>query len=371
MATSQGRDTTAWEGGSLPELLSFLAEASLSARIEAVDASSATAGSDTARSRVGLIDVVAGGVAEAESAGKQGDDAVAALAKRDGTHFRVELRLPNASGTLDPAGDREGSLATRSVAAIMRYCEEFVLSCALVLEQKGEVARIVYRRGEITATLVDGADAPQRLPDVMGWVEGTFHIDVVAPEVPRRARFGTPASSAAVANPTKKAGVEVPTLFGYPAPGAKPAPPPPGPGPDAPITVAGPRLGERPTPKVPLAAVTPDPGSTRPTPRAPLAATSRSATPTAPIRLTALVPTTKTRPPVAPATMPGAVPSQLTHASPRTSELRLPETGFLAQPVIVHVFVGVALGLLAVAGYWAYLRSGGTPLQLAWPPINS
>jgi hypothetical protein len=361
MATSQGRDTTAWEGGSLPDLLSFLAEASLSARIEASDA-------PTSGNRVGHIDVVAGGVAEAEAAGKQGDDAVAALAKRDGTHFRVELRLPNPSGTLDPPGDREGSLATRSVAAIMRYCEEFVLSCALVLEQKDEVARIVYRRGEITATLVDGADAPQRLPDVMGWVEGRFHIDVVAPEVPRRARIGTPASSPAAA---KKAGVEVPTLFGYPTPGAKPAPTPAS-VPAAPITVAGPRLGERPTPKVPLAVVTPDPVSNRPTPRTPSSAVaSRIATPTAPIRLTAIVATTKTRPPITGAAMPGAVPTRPSHSGfPRTSELRLPETGFLAQPVIVHVFVGVALGLLAVAGYWAYLRTGGTPLPLAWPPLN-
>ncbi|HEX7918419.1 MAG TPA: hypothetical protein VF454_03400, partial [Gemmatimonadales bacterium] len=279
MATSQGRDTTAWEGGALPDLLSFLAEASLSARIEASEGPGSG-------NRLGHIDVVAGGVAEAEAAGKQGDDAVAVLAKRDGTHFRVELRLPNASGTLDPPGDREGTLATRSVAAIMRYCGEFVLTCALVVEQKGEVARIVYRRGELTTTLVDGADAPHRLPDVMGWVEGTFHIDVVAPEVPRRARIGTPAASSAVAPSaavSKRPGAEVPTLFGYPTPGANPTPTPPGPAPSAPITVAGPRLGERPTPRVPLSVVTPDPVSTRPTPRSPtVAVTSRTATPTAP-----------------------------------------------------------------------------------------
>jgi hypothetical protein len=354
MATAQGRDNTAWEGGSLPELLSFLAENSLSARIEA--RSDSAAGKAAASDILGHIDVVAGGVSDAEAGGKQGDDAVALLAKREGTHFRVELRLPNSSGTLDPPGAREGSLATRSVAAIMRYCEEFVLSCALVLEQKGEVARIVYRRGEITATLVDGADAPQRLPDVMGWVEGSFHIDVVTPEPPR---WTAPAASSPAA--AKKAGVEVPTLFGYPVPGPKPAPVP---DPPTPLTVAGPRLGERPTPKMPLPAVPPDPAENRPTPRTPPAAVPARSS--APIPLTAA--NARNRPPSGPAAMPGAIPDQLVHTNyPRSAELRLPETGFLAQPVIVHVFVGVAMGLLGVAAYWAYLRSGGTPLPLLWP----
>jgi hypothetical protein len=342
MATSQGRETN-WEGGTLTELLSFLAESSLSARIEAFDTSG----------RLGHIDVIAGGVADAAAGDKKGDDVVTALGKRIGAHFRVELRLPHPTdATLDPPGDREGPLAKRPVAALMRYCEEFVLSCALILEQKGEVARIVYRRGEITATLVDGADAPHRLPDVMGWSEGTFRIDVVAPEMPRR----SPTAA-------KKAGAEVSTLFGYPVPGAKA--PPLGPAPA--ITVAGPRIGERPTPRVPLSVVNPDPVSTRPTPRAAPAAvlTSASNPAPAPIQLTAVASPGKNRA-AADASIPGAIPAQLSHTNrPHSGPLRLPETGFLAQPVIVHVFVGVALGLLAVAGYWAYLRAGGTPIPLS------
>jgi hypothetical protein len=361
--TSQGRDGT-WEGGSLNELLSFLAEHSLSARVEAFGDASA----DGAGKPVGHIDVVAGGVSDAAEGkpgeGKQGDDAVALLSKRPDTHFRVELRLPSPAGTLDPAGEKEGSLATRSVAAIMRYCEEFVLSCALVLERKGEVARIVYRRGEITATMVDGADAPDRLPDVMGWSDGSFHIDVVAPEMPRRPPAATPAAA-------KKPGGDVSTLFGYPVPGPKPAPSPAEP--RAPLTVAGPRIAERPTPKVPMSVVSPDPLSSRPTPRAPTAAvpaapakkaTPTGPAPTAPIQLTTVA-SGKSRPAPDPATIPGPIPDQLTHARfPHPAELRIPENGFLAQPLIVHVFVGVALGLLAVAAYWAYLGSGGAPLQL-------
>jgi hypothetical protein len=345
MPTAEGRDGTTWEGGSLDELLAFLAESSLSARIVAWHPTG----------RLGHIDVIAGGVADATAGDKQGDAAVAALGKREGAQYQVELRLPHPTkATLDPPGDREGPLATRPVASIMRYCEEFVLSGALVVEQKGEVARIVYRRGEIMATLVDGADAPERLPDVMGWSEGTFHIDVVAPELPRR----TPAKP-------KPAGPhDVSTVLGYPVPGMKP----PGaePSPAQPITVSGPRLGERPTPRVPLAVATPDPASSRPTPRgAPGVMTSAAP---APIPLRTVTGTAKMRAAVVPAPRPataGAVPQRPSHANVGQEEpLRLPETGFLAQPVIVHVFVGVALGLLGVAAYWAYLHAGGTPLQI-------
>jgi hypothetical protein len=202
MAGAQGEKPekgTPWQGGPLDDLVALLAEGSWSARIEA----SRGAG------RLGFIDIIAGGVSEVQAGDLRGDRAMSALRAHPETSYRVDFRLPHPSlGGLEPAGEREGSIADRSAAALMRYCEEFVLTGALLLKRDDHVARIVYRRGEISTTVVDGSDDPDRLTDVMGWKSGTFVIDVEGPPFPVR----MPAkSSAAKEAPT--------TLFGYPSPG--------------------------------------------------------------------------------------------------------------------------------------------------------
>jgi hypothetical protein len=354
MAAADGRAGIAWESGSLDDLLGFLAEGSHSARVHAL------VGAD----EVGHIDVIAGGLADARAGDLRSDEAVNALGKRPEVELRVESRLPHPTlAGLDPPGDREGPLGDRPVAALMRYCEEFVLTCALILARNEEIARIVYRRGEITATLVDGVDATHRLPDVMGWTDGTFRIEVEPPELPRKAGAPLKAPAAPAETPT--------TLFGYPSP-----------------AIAALPLGQRPTPRVPPSALTGGDASTRPTPRTPVSTVGlAAATPphetqaVKPARTdaaaTVLAPGSKRGPTPkalekAPQGPPLAAPPHLTAtASAVPAAARIArvepdaiESGFLAQPVIVHAIVGVGLGLLAVAGYWWYLRAGGAPLKL-------
>ena len=74
----------------------------------------------------------------------------------------------------------------------MRYCEEFVLTCALELARGAENARISYRRGEIVRTLVDGSESPERLPDVMAWHEGSWRIVLPQLNLPRPRKATAP-----------------------------------------------------------------------------------------------------------------------------------------------------------------------------------
>ncbi len=337
MAEVDGREGASWDASGLDELLALLAEGSLSARLTAL------AGEEA----FGHIDVIAGGIADVRAGADRGDEAMVAIRRRAGS-LRVLPRLPHPTqASLDPPGERQGPLGQRPVAALMRYCEEYVLTCALILERGSEVARIVYRRGEITATLVDGTDAPHRLPDVMSWSEGTFRIDLDELPAPRRS--------------PRKAGPEPSTLFGYPA--MSPRTPPP---------------AQRPTPRVPMAAVASDPAANRPTPRAPMhtqpgppSARDGAATVLAPGAFAHTRPTRPATTAVPPSVLgdrpgptlhstaaipAGARPTLATGAAaisrPVTLDEAPPPAGYLARPLIVHVLVGVLLGLVIVAGYW-------------------
>jgi hypothetical protein len=368
MAGADGDKGTAWQGGSLDDLLGLLAEGSWSARIEAT----------RGPGRIGFIDVIAGGISESHAGDLRGDRALAALRAHPETSYRVEFRLPHPTlGGLEPPGDREGSLADRPVAGLMRYCEEFVLSGALLLTRDDHVARIVYRRGELATTVVDGSDDPDRLTDVMGWRTGRFVIDVEGPALPVRMPAPKP-SAAPKEAPT--------TLFGYPTPGLAAA---------ALGTPAGRATAKAPPaaakesvkPAEPARSLPHDPASTRPTPRAPMPAVSTPASQRQTPRTGSAIPPSAVRPtpqnqpaqplgkpspipaaavgpaPTAPAPIPlSKTPSPRLVPGPSALELEPTNAGYLSQPLLVHVLVGAAVGALAVIGYWAYLRGGGTPL---------
>ena len=139
--------TTEWEGGSLGELVSTLQAAALPARIEVIPPGSADG-------RAGEIHLLAGGLADAFAGTLRRDEAVAALQRLEGARYVVVTCLPDpATGSLASPGPHEGSLKDRSVATLMRYCEEYVLTCRLEVWRGQERAVVDYRRGEIVGSL--------------------------------------------------------------------------------------------------------------------------------------------------------------------------------------------------------------------------
>ena len=55
----------------------------------------------------------------------------------------------------------------------MRYCEDYVITCAIEVWRGNETARVDYKRGEISGVTVGGIDAPERLAEVMQWASAT------------------------------------------------------------------------------------------------------------------------------------------------------------------------------------------------------
>ena len=60
----------------------------------------------------------------------------------------------------------------------MRYCEDYVITCAIDVWRGNETARVDYRRGEISGVTVGGIDAPERLAEVMQWASGNYRLNV-------------------------------------------------------------------------------------------------------------------------------------------------------------------------------------------------
>lgn len=160
-----------WTGGSLDDLVTMLSAPALAARIQVLVSEGAS------ERVVGEVHMLAGGVAEAFAGALRDSSAMDHMRKLAPLRFRVEPCVPDPkTGGLFPPGPEEGLLTERPLAALMRYCEDHVMTCLLEVYRGGEQAMITYRRGEIVTTAVDGSDAPERLRDVMTWSEGRYRI---------------------------------------------------------------------------------------------------------------------------------------------------------------------------------------------------
>jgi hypothetical protein len=266
--------TIEWEGGSLSELVSALQSAALPVRIEVI-------APGTTDSNAGEVHLLAGGLADAFAGSLRRDDAMAALQRLEGARYLVEARLPDPeTGSLSTAGPHEGSLADRPVAALMRYCEDYVLTCRVEVWRGQERAVISYQRGEIISTSVGGSEGSESLPEVMRWTDGSYQLVLPAPVLPpapsrkgaarsveplakgERKRHSTlpmtPGSSGAGQAAASSAGTS-PAAPTPPRP-APSAPPPARPAPSAPAQAGKPATVPTGTPGVPAPAAPPASG---------------------------------------------------------------------------------------------------------------
>lgn len=216
-ATDSGgtRTGTEWRGGDLDDLIAILSGPASSARVEVLGA--------TGDAALGEVHLLAGGVSDAFFAGKSTDDALDRLHALKSTRFRVDQRLPNPiDGNLVSPGPEAGTLDGRALAHLMRYCEDYVITCSIDVWRGNENARVEYKRGEISGVTVGGIDAPERLAEVMQWSSGNYRL-VVPPiklpaVAPKRVKTETPAPApvpAASAQAARQASATK-TMFGMP-----------------------------------------------------------------------------------------------------------------------------------------------------------
>ncbi|HEY2728916.1 MAG TPA: hypothetical protein VGK52_03185 [Polyangia bacterium] len=209
-----------WNGGTLTDLIALLSAPAVSARVEVIPV-----GADTP---IGEVHLVAGGVSDSIYAGEATDDALDKLLTITPARFRVEPRLPNPkTGELGSPGPEAGTLDGRPLAHLMRYCEDYVITCAIDVWRGNETARVDYRRGEISGVTVGGIDAPERLAEVMQWASGNYRLNlppIQLPAVaPKRTTAGvmpivppSPVASPAAPESTSGGRAGAKTIFGMP-----------------------------------------------------------------------------------------------------------------------------------------------------------
>jgi hypothetical protein len=169
-----------WNGGTLTDLIGLLSAPAASARVEVL-----AAGADTP---IGEVHLLAGGVSDAIYNGQATDDALDKLLTVTPARFRVDQRLPQpVTGDLGTPGPDAGTLDGRPLAHLMRYCEDFVITCVIEVWRGNETARVDYRRGEISGVTVGGIDAPERLAEVMQWASGNYRLHVPPIDLPAKA----------------------------------------------------------------------------------------------------------------------------------------------------------------------------------------
>jgi hypothetical protein len=172
-----------WNGGTLSELIALLSAPAVSARVEVIPVG--------AEAPIGEVHLVAGGVSDSIYNGQATDDALDRLLTITPARFRVDPRLPHpTTGELGTPGPDSGTLDGRPLAHLMRYCEDYVITCAIEVWRGNETARVDYRRGEISGVTVGGIDAPERLAEVMQWASGNYRLNVPPINLPAVAPKG-------------------------------------------------------------------------------------------------------------------------------------------------------------------------------------
>ncbi|HWA71810.1 MAG TPA: hypothetical protein VG937_05740 [Polyangiaceae bacterium] len=125
---------------------------------------------------VGILESAQFGVSKA-------DEAIERLLRATEVVFEAELRLPHLSGGFKKRMPAAGSFAETRPVALMRYCENYALTCVLVLKGKDRTVRISYRLGELLSADAGGG-GNETLPALLESEEGDYEFVLPAFELP-------------------------------------------------------------------------------------------------------------------------------------------------------------------------------------------
>lgn len=124
----------------------------------------------------GVLELRAGAVDSAQLGEVVGDAALDAIRAAPDGWYEVVQRLPDLTGDLAATASLTGDVEGVPLIALMRHCEDNVLTCTITVVSGFDRACIDYRAGEIARIEMNGFFDDDALTQVLTWPDARFRV---------------------------------------------------------------------------------------------------------------------------------------------------------------------------------------------------
>ena len=152
-----------------------------------------------AREGIGEIWFLSGVADEVHFGVSTADEAMDRMRKATDATYELVARLPHPGGGFKRNFPSKGSIATATPVTLMRYCEQYALTCTLAVESGGVLVEARYELGELASVETTADD--DGITAMLEAKEGTYEFTLPRVELPAGTPVLPPAPSLAESLP--------------------------------------------------------------------------------------------------------------------------------------------------------------------------
>jgi len=146
-----------------------------------------------AKEGIGEIWFLSGMTDEMQFGTSTGDEALERMRKATDATYELATRLPHPGGGFKKRFPIQGSIATATPVTLMRYCEQYALTCKLAVESKHLLVEATYQLGELVSVETTADD--DGITSMLEATEGSYEFTLPKVELPEGTPVLPPAST--------------------------------------------------------------------------------------------------------------------------------------------------------------------------------
>ena len=146
-----------------------------------------------AKEGIGEVWFLSGVADEMQFGTSTADEAMDRMRKATEATYELVSRLPHPSGGFKKRFPAKGSVATATPVTLMRYCEQYALTCSLAVESRDVLAIATYELGDLVSVETTADD--DAITTMLEAEEGTYEFTLPRVELPAGTPVLPPASS--------------------------------------------------------------------------------------------------------------------------------------------------------------------------------
>jgi hypothetical protein len=146
-----------------------------------------------AKEGIGEIWFLSGITDEMQFGTSEGDEALGRMRKATDATYELVPRLPHPGGGFKQRFPMKGSVSTATPVTLMRYCEQYALTCTLSIESKNVLVEARYEMGDLVTVETTADD--DGITAMLEATEGTYELKLPDVELPEGTPVLPPASS--------------------------------------------------------------------------------------------------------------------------------------------------------------------------------